>query len=198
MFGNADNLLATEQTPFHPVSPYGLSKAAAHELTRFNREKHGVGCWCGTLFNHDSVLRSKNFVNKKILASAIGISRGVQKKLSLENLDVRRDWGYAPDYVEAMCVMLQMETPTDYIICSGEAHSLEDFVDAAFSYLSLDWRDHVIIDDSLRRSSDIQSIFGKPDKARREIGWSYNRSFKELNKRLIEDEIALETMDPRI
>ncbi len=191
MFGNVrkEHLPVTEDFEFHPVSPYGISKATAHWITVNYREAYHLFAVNGILFNHESALRGKNFVTKKIITTAINISRGKEKELRLGNLNVSRDWGYAPKYVEAMWLILQQKTFSDMIICSGEAHSLEDFTRTVFQILNLDYENHVIIDRNLYRPVDLEIIYGNNKKAKEILGWDYNIKFHELIEKLINDEI---------
>ena len=189
MYGRVKTLPVTEETVLHPVSPYGISKATDHWLAINYREAYGLFCCCGILFNHESVLRPRHFVTKKILATAVRISKGSQEKLKLGNIEIKRDWGYAPEYVKAMWLMLQQDYPDDYVIATSEAHSLKEFVDLAFACLGLNWEEHIIIDKSLYRPSDIDVIYGNPKKARARLGWEYHLRFEELVKLLVEEEL---------
>lgn len=191
MFGRVEkkNLPIDEGFVFHPVSPYGISKAAAHWTAINYREAYGIFTVCGILFNHESVLRGKNFVTKKIINTAIKIKTGSANKLALGDLKISRDWGYAPKYVEAMYLMLQQDKPIDCIICSGEVHSLEDFVRKVFLRLNLDFDKFVAIDKSLYRPVDLEIIYGDNSKAKKVLGWQYNMRFDDLIDSLIKDEI---------
>ncbi len=189
MYGKASELPVTEKTALHPVSPYAVSKAASHWMAVNYREAYGVFCCCGILFNHESVLRAEHFVTKKIISTAVRISKGSKEKLRLGNIGIKRDWGLAPEYVKAMWLMLQQDDPDDYVIATGEAHSLQEFVELAFSHAELDWREHVTIDETLYRPSEIDIIYGNPAKAKAKIGWEYNLPFKNLIKRLVEEEL---------
>lgn len=191
MFGNVGeaSLPIKESFLFHPASPYGISKASAHWLTVNYREAYKLHACCGILFNHESALRPPNFVIKKIIRTAIQIKNGDQRTLTLGNIDVIRDWGYAPLYVEAMWLMLQQEKLTDYLICSGIPISLSDFVKKVFNQLGLDSDDHIAIDTSLLRSLDLEIIYGDNSKARKELGWEYNLKTDDFLRRLINDEI---------
>lgn len=191
MFGRAPKLPVTENTALHPVSPYGISKAASHWIAVNYRETHGMFCACGILFNHESCLRAPHFVTKKIISTALAISRGQARKLRLGNLEVARDWGYAPEYVKAMWLMLQHPTPDDYIIATNQAHTLRRFTEAVFQYLDLDCKRHLEEDPKLYRPSELDIIYGDPAKARKQLGWQYQMSFEELIARLVEDEIEL-------
>ena len=192
MYGNPKTLPVTEETVLHPVSPYGISKAAAHWLTINYREAFDLPCCCGILFNHESVLRARHFVTKKIITAVVRISKGLQEKLKLGNIEVKRDWGYAPEYVKAMWLMLQQDRLGEYVIATNEPHSLKEFVAIAFASLGLDWKEHVIIDEGLYRHSDIDIIYGSPKKAREELGWEYHLSFEELVELLVQEELEYE------
>jgi GDPmannose 4,6-dehydratase len=189
MYGKVDELPATEKTAFHPVSPYAVSKAASHWMTINYREAYGVFCCCGILFNHESVLRAEHFVTKKIVSTAVRISKGSGEKLDLGNIAIKRDWGLAPEYVKAMWLMLQQDEPDDYVIATGEAHSLREFIEFVFSHAGLDWKEHVTIDKNLYRPSEIDVLYGNPAKAKARIGWEYNLPFENLVKLLVEEEL---------
>lgn len=179
---------ACELTPFRPRSPYGVAKASAHWLIANYREAYGLYCCNGILFNHESPLRPARFVTRKIIASACRIAAGSGERLSLGRLDIARDWGWAPDFVEAMWRMLQQDTPEDYVIASGQPHTLESFVTAAFAQVELDWQSHVDIDSTLFRPSDIAYSAGNPDKALKRLEWKAEVAFPELISRLIRAE----------
>jgi GDPmannose 4,6-dehydratase len=174
--GNASD----ENTPFFPRSPYATAKAAAHWTTANYREAYGIYACSGILFNHESPLRSERFVTKKIFAAAAEIAAGSSRRLTLGRLDVARDWGYAPEYVDAMWRMLQQDKASDFVIATGESHTLEELTETAFAEFSLDWRDHVDIDRSLFRASEIKCSRGNPDKSRRLLGWEAAVRFPEL------------------
>ena len=186
---------ADEKTPFVPRSPYATAKASAHWATINYREAYGLFACSGILFNHESPLRSERFVTKKIVVAASEIADGRRKRVSLGNLAISRDWGWSPEYVEAMWRMLQQERPDDYVIATGEAHTLEEFVAAVFSELDLDWRAHVDIDQSLFRPSEIVYSRGNPQKAKRELEWEAETKFAELIKKLVASQRA-QTPDP--
>ena len=191
MFGNVkkENLPINEDFLLHPISPYGISKAASHWITINYREAHKLFAVCGISFNHESVLRNKNFVTKKIINSAVKISLGLPDELRLGNIKICRDWGYAPTYVEAMWLMLQQDSPDDYIISSGEVHSLEEFVIKVFEKLNLNVDKFVKIDKSLYRPNDLEINYGDNSKAKNKLNWKYDMSFDQLIYKLIDDEI---------
>jgi GDPmannose 4,6-dehydratase len=170
-FGDTGTLGANEQTAFRPKSPYGVAKAAAISLVANYRESYGLFACSGILFNHESPLRPSRFVTRKITVAAANIGAGSRERLALGNLSIRRDWGWAPDYVEAMWRMLQCDQPDDFVVASGVTHSLEEFVATAFFAVGLDWRDHVDHESSLIRSSDIMYSLGDPTKAAQVLNW---------------------------
>lgn len=190
MFGNVSlqNLPIRESLLFHPVSPYGISKASAHWLTVNFREAYGLFTACGILFNHESPLRGENFVIKKLINTALKIQAGEAETLTLGNLAVSRDWGYAPKYVEAMWKMLQQEHPGDYIICSGNLSTLQELVLKVFDQLGLDMSKHLRLDQAFMRSLDLGVIYGDNTKAKAELEWEYNLSAEALIAQLIADE----------
>jgi GDPmannose 4,6-dehydratase len=190
MYGKVakENLPVTENSVLHPVSPYSISKASAHWIAINYREAYGLYSVCGILFNHESCLRGENFVTKKILNTAVKIKNGQADELKLGNLNVYRDWGYAPEFVKAMWLMLQQNNPDDYIICSGEYSSLSDFVKKVFNELGLDEKKYVKTDKSLLRPVELEVIYGDNSKAKKNLDWNYNISFDELIKLLVRDE----------
>jgi GDPmannose 4,6-dehydratase len=183
---------ASELTPFRPRSPYGVAKASAHWLIANYREAYGLYCCNGILFNHESPLRPARFVTRKIVRSACRIYAGANERLSLGRLDIARDWGWSPDFVEAMWLMLQQERPGDYVIATGETHTLESFVADAFQQLGLDWRDHVDVDPTLFRPSEIAHSAGDPSKANASLKWGASVTFKTLVSNLVKAEQARE------
>jgi GDPmannose 4,6-dehydratase len=187
-FGDTGAVAATEQTAFRPRSPYGVAKAAAISLGANYRESYGVFACSGILFNHESPLRPARFVTRKITRAAASIAAGSRERLALGNLTIRRDWGWAPDYVEAMWKMLQRDAPEDFVIASGTAHSLEEFVATAFDKVGLNWRDHVDHDPSLARPSDISVSLGDATKAARLLDWRPTMTFAEIVARMISAE----------
>lgn len=190
MYGRVRNLPVVEDTVLHPVSSYAISKAAGHWLAINYREAYNMFCCCGILFNHESVIRPSYYVTKKIISTAVRISRGSQEKLVLGNVDVRRDWGYAPEYVKSMWLMLQHDEPDEYVIATNDVHSLREFAHHAFQYLNMDWEEHTISDKGLFRPLDIEIIYGDPLKAKTILGWKYDLTFEDLIQRLVEEELA--------
>jgi GDPmannose 4,6-dehydratase len=182
---------ASEMTSFRPRSPYGVAKASAHWLIANYREAYGLYCCNGILFNHESPLRPARFVTRKIVASACRIAAGSRERLSLGRLDISRDWGWSPDFVDGMWRMLQQERPEDYVIATGEPHTLESFVSNAFAEVGLAWRDHVDIDTSLFRPSEIAHSAGDPSKALHGLGWQASVQFPELILKLVAAEQAI-------
>ena len=191
MFGNVpvEDLPLKESLLFHPASPYGISKAAAHWMVVNYRQSNRIFASCGILFNHESPLRGENYVVKKVVNTAIKIKKGLHNApLVLGNLEVKRDWGYAPEYVKAMWLMLQQETPGDFLICSGNVMALKDLVATVFKTLDLDMNVHLKQDASLLRPVDLEIIYGDNTKAKKELGWDYNFSNEQLIQKLIAEE----------
>ena len=180
---------ADETTPFRPRSPYAVAKAAAFWEVANYREAYCLFACSGLLFNHESPLRPGRFVTKKIVTAACRIAAGSQEKLRLGNIAIQRDWGWAPEYVEAMWLMLQQENPDDYVIATGESHSLEEFVAAAFAQVGLRWRDHVVIDPELLRPTDIAVSRGNPQKAASTLGWRARCRMPEVVRLMCQDEL---------
>src|SRR5712691_4200261 len=191
MFGKVAEIPQRETTPFHPRSPYACAKLYAHWQTVNYREAYGLFACNGILFNHESPRRGENFVTRKITRSATRIKLGIQEKLALGNLEAQRDWGFAGDYVEAMWLMLQQEKPDDYIIATGEAHSVRDLVELAFAAAGLDWRRHVEVDRRYFRPTEVDALRGDPTKARGVLGWEPRVSFAELVEMMVEHDIDL-------
>ena len=179
---------SSEATPFRPRSPYATAKAAAHWTTANYRQAYGMYACSGILFNHESPLRGERFVTRKVVQGAVAIAAGRAQRLTLGNLAVSRDWGYAPEYVDAMWRMLQQEMPDDYVIATGESHTVEEFVETAFRAAGLEWRDHVDIDTALFRPSDLAHSRGDAAKAKRELGWEAKTRFPELVEILVGSE----------
>jgi GDPmannose 4,6-dehydratase len=189
MFGAASPP-QSERTPFHPRSPYAVSKVAAFWATVNYREAYGVFASNGILFNHESPRRGETFVTRKVTRAVARIRAGLQDKLYLGNLDARRDWGYAPDYVEAMWLMLQADQPGDYVIATGEAHTVRDFVEAAFQQVGLEWEQFVEIDPRYFRPAEVDMLLGDPTKAADELGWEAKVKFDELVRLMVEADVA--------
>ena len=187
-FGNLPDTPATEETPFRPCSPYGVAKAAAHWLVANYREAYGLFVCSGILFNHESRFRPARFVTQKIIRGAVDIAEGRATELHLGNLSIARDWGYAPEYVDAMWRMLQLEVPMDFVVATGQVATLEVFVDHTFRSVGLDWRDHVVTDKSLLRPLDIMRSVGHPEKARLQLGWAPQTLLPALISGLVEAE----------
>lgn len=189
MFGKVEETPQTEKTPFHPRSPYGISKMAGFELTRNYRESYDLFALSGILFNHESPRRGMEFVTRKISSSAAKIKCGLEKEIRLGNIDAQRDWGYAKDYVKAMWLMLQQEKPEDYLVATGESHTVKEFVETAFDYVGLDYRDYLVIDKKLYRPSEVNILRGDASKAKRNLNWLPQMPFKDLIRKMIEEDI---------
>ena len=179
----------TETTPFYPRSPYGVAKVYAHWMTVNYRESYGMYTCCGILFNHESERRGETFVSRKITRAAAAIKLGLQEHLYLGNLDARRDWGYAKDYVVAMWLMLQADTPDDYVIATGKTHAVRDLLDEAFGYLDLDWTKHVEIDPRYFRPAEVDELLGDATKARERLGWSPSVDFPQLVRIMVDHDL---------
>lgn len=192
-FGNTEGLPASEKTPFHPRSPYAVAKAAAFWQVANYREAYGMHACSGILFNHESPLRSPRFVTRKIVQSACKIAADGGGILKLGNISVKRDWGWAPEYVKAMWKMLQQETPDDYVIATGQTNSLQDFVAAVFSSLNLDWRDYVECSPDLIRPSDIELSLANPSKAQKQLGWEARYLMHDVAEMMVKAELALKS-----
>ena len=178
-----------ENTPFHPRSPYGCAKVYAYHISANYRESYGMHVSNGILFNHESPRRGENFVTRKITQAVARINRGLQNKLYLGNLDASRDWGYAPEYVEAMWMMLQQDEPDDYVIATGKTHSVRDFVVAAFAHVGLDWEEYVEIDPAYYRPAEVDYLKGDVSKAREKLGWTARVGMKELVQIMVDSDI---------
>jgi GDPmannose 4,6-dehydratase len=190
MFGKVRESPQTELTPFHPRSPYGVAKVYGHHITVNYRESYDMFACSGILFNHESPRRGLEFVTRKITSAAAKIKLGLQKQLALGNLDSQRDWGFAGDYVEAMYLMLQQATPDDFVIATGETHSVREFCDIAFRHLDLDYRDHVVSDPRFLRPAEVDLLIGDAGKARAVLGWAPTVPFDELVTRMVEGDLA--------
>ena len=186
MFGLVQETPQSERTPFHPRSPYGVSKVFGHWMAVNYREGYGMHVSNGILFNHESPRRGENFVTRKITMAVAAIKKGLATELRLGNLEAKRDWGYARDYVEAMWLMLQQEKPDDYVIATGETHSVREFLEEAFAYAGLDWRQHVVTDPKYLRPAEVDVLLGDPAKARAALGWRPRVAFKELVRLMVD------------
>jgi GDPmannose 4,6-dehydratase len=178
-----------ESTPFHPRSPYAVAKVTAFWITVNYRESYGMHASNGILFNHESERRGETFVTRKITRALAAIHLGLQDKLFLGNLDAKRDWGYAPDFTDAMWRMLQQDEPDDYVIATGEMHSVRDFLEEAASHLGMDWEKHVEIDPKYYRPAEVDALQGDPSKAREKLGWEPKVTFKELVQIMIDADV---------
>jgi len=190
MFGKVRETPQREATPFYPRSPYGISKVAGFDLTRNYREAYGMFCVSGILFNHESPRRGFEFVTRKISAAVARIKHGQQSELSLGNLDALRDWGHARDYVRAMHLMLQQEAPDDFVVATGESHSVREFCELAFTEAGLDYRDYVVTDEKFYRPAEVESLLGDSAKARAVLGWEPQYTFSELVKDMVHNDLA--------
>ncbi len=184
-FGDTGGIAADETTPFRPRSPYAVAKAAAHWEVVNYREAYGLFACNGILFNHESPLRPERFVTKKIIAAAVRIASGKKEKLQLGNISIQRDWGWAPEYVEAMWLMLEQDKPDDYVIATGETNTLEDFVAEVFTVVDLDWKEHIIREPSLLRPSEIMVSRGNPAKALKVLGWQARYRMRDLVRMMV-------------
>jgi GDPmannose 4,6-dehydratase len=191
MFGNVETAPQDETTKFQPRSPYGVAKLYGHWMTVNFRESYGLYAVSGILFNHESPRRGTEFVTRKITLTAARIAAGLQKTLRLGNLDARRDWGFSGDYVQAMRLMLQQAEPRDYVIGTGESHSVREFVEETFRILNLDWQEHVVADPALSRPADVDSLVANPRRARTELGWKPAVDFRGLVRMMVEADVAL-------
>lgn len=191
MFGNSHNGgLQTEETPFHPRSPYAISKLYSYWITNNFKESYGMFCCNGILFNHESPIRGKEFVTRKISDGVARIKLGLDDEIRLGNLDSKRDWGFAGDFVEAMWLMMQSKEPDNYIISTGETHSIRDFLDVAFNHVGIkDWEKYVKIDPRFKRPAELFSLHGKSDKARKKLGWKPKVKFEELVKMMVDADL---------
>jgi GDPmannose 4,6-dehydratase len=186
MFGKAREIPQTEETPFHPRSPYGVSKVFSYWITRNYREAYGMFAVNGILFNHESPRRGPTFVTRKITRAVGAILRGEQNELRLGNLEAKRDWGYAKDYMEGAWRMLQVNEPDDFVLATGETHSVEEFLDAAFGHAGLEWRDYVQLDERYLRPAEVDVLIGDYSKAKEKLGWEPNVRFEELVRMMVD------------
>jgi GDPmannose 4,6-dehydratase len=190
MFGKVQETPQRETTPFYPRSPYGVAKVYGHFITVNYRESYGMYCCSGILFNHESPRRGKEFVTRKVTDGAARIKQGLAKELRLGNLEARRDWGFAGDYVEAMWLMLQQDKPEDFVIATGETHSVQELVQTAFEGVDLDWRKYVVQDPGLVRPAEVDLLIGDAGKARRQLGWKPKVGFRELVRMMVEADVG--------
>jgi GDPmannose 4,6-dehydratase len=190
LYGKVQEVPQRETTPFYPRSPYGVAKLYAYWITVNYRESYGLFACNGILFNHESPRRGETFVTRKITRAAAAIKLGLQNKLYLGNLDARRDWGHARDYIEAMWLMLQQDEPDDYVIATGETHSVREFLDEAFGHLGLDWEQYVEIDTRYFRPAEVDLLIGDASKARQKLGWEPKITFKELARMMVDADLA--------
>jgi len=191
MFGQAKETPQNENTSFHPRSPYGISKVAGFELTRNYREAYGLFACNGILFNHESPRRGFEFVTRKITSAIAQIKLGLAEEVRLGNLEAKRDWGFSGDYVEAMWLMLQQSEPDDYVIATGETHTIREFLELAFSYVGLNPKKYVKIDKSFYRPAEVNILMGDYSKARKKLGWKPKTKFKELVKMMVDADLKL-------
>jgi GDPmannose 4,6-dehydratase len=193
MFGKVQEVPQSETTPFYPRSPYGAAKVYAYWATVNYRESYGMFACNGILFNHESPRRGETFVTRKITRAIARIKAGTDKKLYLGNLEAKRDWGYAKEYVEAMWLMLQQDQPEDYIVATGETHSVQEFLEEAFSYVGLEWHKYVEIDPKYYRPAEVDLLIGNAAKAKAKLGWVPKTTFKELVRIMVDADLAAET-----
>jgi GDPmannose 4,6-dehydratase len=189
MFGQVHEVPQTEKTFFHPRSPYGVAKVAAYWATVNYREGYNLFACNGILFNHESERRGEEFVTRKITMAVAKIAAKLQDKLALGNLDAKRDWGYAPEFVKAMWLMLQQDAPDDFVIATGETHSVREFCEVAFGHVGLNWEDHVVVDPNFYRPAEVNLLIGDCSKARQKRGWNHETTFEELVTRMVEADV---------
>ncbi len=190
IFGEPVESPQSPDTPVWPLTPYGVAKAYGHFITCSYRTRYGLHASSGILYNHESPRRPPKYVTRKITQAAARISLGIDEQLTLGDLDARRDWGYAPDYVRAMWLMLQCDEPDDYVVATGEGHGVQDLVEAAFSHVGLDWREHVRTDSALKRGkAELHNLVGDPSRAKERLGWSPTVSFEELVRLMVDHDL---------
>ncbi|MFN4260824.1 MAG: GDP-mannose 4,6-dehydratase [Gemmataceae bacterium] len=189
MFGKVQETPQRETTPFYPRSPYGVAKVYGHWITVNYRESYDMYCCSGILFNHESPRRGKEFVTRKVTDAVARIKLGLQDELRLGNLDAKRDWGFAGDYVQAMWLMLQQDQPDDYVIATGETHSVQELVEVAFGAVNLDWREYVVQDPALIRPAEVDLLVGDPSKAKRQLGWTPQVTFQGLIQMMVQADL---------
>jgi GDPmannose 4,6-dehydratase len=196
LFGRMIENPATERTPFYPRSPYGVSKLYAHWITKNYRESYDMFNTCGILFNHESERRGHQFVTRKISDGVAQIVHGLSDHITLGNLDAKRDWGYAPDYVESMWLMLQQDRPDDFVIATGETHTIREFLDSAFDVVGIsNWEKYIKQDPRFMRPAEVDVLRGDASKAKYELDWKPKTDFKQLVKNMVESDLAL--LDPK-
>ncbi len=195
MFGKVRETPQNEETPFHPRSPYGISKVAGFDLTRNYREAYGMYCVSGILFNHESPRRGYEFVTRKITSTVARIKLGLETELRLGNLDAKRDWGHAADYVRAMYLMLQQPEADDYVIATGETHSVRDFCALAFGLVGLEWQKYVVVDEKFYRQAEVDLLVGDSRKARKTLGWKPSYGFEELIQSMVDADLAAAALE---
>jgi len=191
VFGMVKEVPQNEKTPFHPRSPYGISKVAGFDLTRNYREAYGLFALSGILFNHESPRRGFEFVTRKISHTVAQIKLGLAKELRIGNLEAKRDWGFAGDFIQAMWLMLQQDKPEDYVIATGETHSVKEFLELAFGYVGLNWKKYVVIDKELYRPAEVYLLKGDFSKARRKLGWKPKVGFEDLVKMMVDADMEI-------
>jgi GDPmannose 4,6-dehydratase len=189
MFGKVQDVPQKETTPFWPRSPYGVAKVFSYWATVNYRESYNMHASNGILFNHESPRRGETFVTRKITRAVAAIKLGLQKSLYLGNLDAKRDWGYAPEYVEAMWLMLQQDAPDDYVIATGETHTVKEFLEHAFGHVDLDWAQYVKHDERYERPAEVDLLVGDPAKAKRQLGWEPKVKFEELVRIMVDADL---------
>jgi GDPmannose 4,6-dehydratase len=189
MFGIVEHSPQNEDTPFRPRSPYGISKVAGYYLTRNYREAYNIFACCGIFFNHESPRRGYEFVTRKITNAVAKIKMGLSKELRLGNLDARRDWGFAGDYVKAMWLTLQQDRPDDYVVATGETHTVREFAELAFNYVNLNWQNYVVVDETFYRASEAYPLTGDYSKAKKVLGWAPQVKFNELVEMIVEADL---------
>jgi GDPmannose 4,6-dehydratase len=197
LYGKVVETPQTEKTPFHPRSPYAAAKAYGFYLTQNYREAYDMFCSNGLLFNHESPRRGENFVTRKITRAVGRIVVGTQKKLALGNIDAKRDWGFAGDFVEAMWQMLQLEKPDDFVVATGETHSVREFLDVAFGRVNLDWKDYVVSDERFMRPAEVDLLLGDPSKAKKAFGWTPKVTFRQLAEMMVDADVELAKREAR-
>ena len=197
LYGKVRETPQTEKTPFHPRSPYAAAKAYGYYLTQNYREAYDMFCSNGLLFNHESPRRGENFVTRKITRAVGRIVAGTQKKLALGNLDAKRDWGFAGDFVEAMWEMLQLEKPDDFVVATGETHSVREFLELAFGRVNLEWKEYVVTDERFMRPAEVELLLGDATKAKKAFGWTPKVTFRQLVEMMVDADVELARREAR-